>query len=321
MSILQEITVQEYINFIDEQLNAYISDYTKRDESLPPSLLNLRKRHAQGLRAIILLPQTPAYVLLYDTRYIIKLVSQDFLTIAALNLHNPDIIKRGIIHYLLLKIHWFNVAPNYSNILPFDKVEEAYKFIEQSLPNVNSNPHVTFFSIRYKVLMFAKFDVSNIIPQNLLEQLPYSKQKPQYIMCYGNGQESTDINYQIEIYLQTLVQLLTPGITDAYKITIMCNQLTNEITNYNDENDQTEIKLDMHLVDEVRDIFENNTQLANELANMHLTKLLAIPNKLVGFKLAGYTASMLFQIFSQFELTAMSKEQYASFEESNHDIN
>lgn len=306
-TILPQITVQEYKDFIDQQLNAYISDPNKRDESIPPALLNERKRFAQGLRAIVLIPNIPAYVLLYDTRYVMKLVSKDFLTIAAMNAHDPNIVKQGVIHYLVMKVHWFNEAP------AIPQYEQGYQIIEQSLPNVELNPHVTFFCVRYKMMMFSRFDVATVIPPGLLAHLPYARQGPRYVMCYGTGKESEDIHYQMEVYLRTLVQLITPGVTNGDKITILCNQLTNEVTSRNPQTGQTPIRLDMHLVEETRIIFEADTENANARANAHLTKLLAMPNRLVGIELAGCTASMLFQIFPQFELTAMTREQYAPF--------
>jgi hypothetical protein len=244
-----------------------------------------------------------------------KLVSQDFLTIATLSKNDANIVKRGTIHYLLMKIHWFSEVPTFPQ--PFNQYEQGYQIIEQSLPDVDLNPHVTFFSVRYKVLLFTKFNIGTIIPPDLLAQLPYSQQGPRYIMCYGTGKEDPNVNYQMEIYLRTLVQLITPGVTNADKITILCNQLTNEITNLNPETGQTPIKLDMHLVDETRIIFEADTQMANERANIHLAKLMNMPNRIVGLELAGFTANMLQQIFPQFQLTAMSSEQYAFFSNSN----
>lgn len=315
-TILPQITVQEYKDFVDEQLNAYISDpttFSEKKSSLPPALLNERKRYAQGLRAIVLVPQIPMYVLLYDTRYIIKLVPQNFIEIAKMNAHDPNLVKQGTLHYLLMKVHWFNEAPM---TFPLEKCEQGYQIIEQGLPDTELNPHVTFFCVRYKVMMFAKFDVAMIIPPGLLADLPYARRGPRYVMCYGTGKESPDINYQMEIYLQTLVQLITPGVTNGDKIAILCNQLTNEVTSRNLETGQTPIQLDMHLVEDARIIFEADTQTANERANTHLTKLLAMPNSVVGVELAGCTASMLYQIFPQFQLTAMSQEQYAPFGDS-----
>jgi hypothetical protein len=298
--VLPQITVQEYKDFIDEHINAYINDPTKRIESLPPALLNERKRYAQGLRAIILVPQISSYILLYDSRYIVKLISPDFLTIATLNRDNPLVLKQGTIHYLVMKVHWFNEAPHVS------QYEQGYQIIEQSLPNVELNPHVTYFCVRYKIMMFSKFDIASIIPPGL--QLSYANQGPRYIMCYGTGKESPDINYQMDVYLRTLVQLITPGVTNADKVTILCNQLTNEISGQNPENGQTQIQLDIHLVEEVRIIFEADFQTANDRANLHLTKLLSMPNKAAGLELSGYTANMLCQIFPQFQLTALTPD-------------
>lgn len=296
--LLPQISVQEYKDYIDKQLNEYIEvqnvksaqnsqNRQKDNTTLTPALLNERKRYSQGLRDIVLVPQMLMYVLLYDTRYIVKLVSQDFLTMVELSAGNPNAIKQATIHYLLMKIHWFN------EFSASEKTSHAYQIIAECLPT-NTNPHVTFFSVRYKVMIFAKFDIKLVIPQGL--QLPYANQGPKYIICYGTGKESPDENYRMEIYLQTLAQLVMPDVTDGDKVSIFCNQLTNEITSADPVTGEAALQLDMHLLDDIRLLLDTNPQLVQERITAHLSGLRRMPNQMVGMELADRTSVMIQQL-------------------------
>jgi hypothetical protein len=294
---LPAITADEYRTYL-----TYLLGGKSSDESWIATL-HERQRHASGLKMII--PATfgkhVGYILVYETRYIVKLVGEHVLTLLSMT-PNINLQKDGIIHYLLQKTFWFNELDAGTH--------NVYKTIADTISSgtLIDNPHITYFTVRWGVILFQKFDIVPLLPARFLDenrQFKYCRNA--YIVLYGTGKETPGYNIQFEIYLRTLVNLLRPNITDEQIIDVLCNQLTNEITEINGA-----LQLDLHLVERVQGIFQTNPQLVDATFDRHLYKLLAMPNKIAGMELAGGTAAMMKQIVPCI-ITALSPEEQQVF--------
>ena len=278
MSLLPQITADEYRALLDK----FIARGGKPEWT---TLLTERKTHAKSL--LLLTPVDNSYVLTFETRSIVRVISDEVLAMAALA--DVELRKEGLVFYMLQKNHWFNEFP-YGNCTP-EKLQLIHNYIETL-----ANPHVNFFCVRYKVLII---EDSRVFLPN---------EPARIFVCYGTGKEPVGFNYQFEIYFALLLRLLEPDVTDEQVVDIFCNQLTNELTEHTNQ-----LQMDVHLVDRIRDIFNTNPALVNLAINTHLSKLLNMQNPQAGFELACMTASMLKQIVPC-EITALSPGQMMMFE-------
>jgi len=294
-AILPQITPDEY----RERLNRFMTESSQRlaskNSTVDPKwveLLQERQTYAPGLKYIIPVQEFPGYVMAYENRYIVKMVRSEFAGLMGMA-SNPEILKDIVIHYLLQKQNWFNEFQN----IPEARV--MYDAVIDGIRMPNSNPHVDYFRERFGVLMCRFFDVTTVLPPGLTYRFNNS-----FIICYGTGKEDPDFNYQFDIYFSTLIRLMKPDITDAGVVDILCNQLTNEVTTANP--DGQPMKIDIHLVNRVREIFSRDSATVNNRINFHLNKLRNMANVDAGMELAGCTLSMLKQVVPQCEATALT---------------
>jgi hypothetical protein len=284
---LPPITADEYRNYIDECLVGNINQEWK-------DLLNERKSYAGTLKYIVVYDNN--YVMMYNTRYIVKIVSNEIFT--ALGMTNDmSLKKRGVIHYLLQKQTWFEE-------LPIDE-KEAYKMISYGIQNVHTNPYVDYFCVRFKVALFRFFKISHILPAGFN---PTYVNSESVIVCYGTGVEPASFNTQFSVYLKTLVRLLDSNVSEENVVDILCTQLTNEIVALNNANGKMQI--DMHLVKRVQILFADKPFMVGEVVNRYLKKIRQIPG---GLELVGYTSSMLRQIIPNCEITVLTEQEEYMF--------
>jgi len=288
---LPTITANEYRAYIDECLNNPSIGQEWRD------LMNLRKKHAVGLRYIIPYESLNIYILLYETRYIVKIVSPQIRTV--LGMTNDTTLKvRGVTHYLLERHSWFEELPIGDNSSVFD-------MISYGVQNISANPYVGYFCVRFEVLLFRPFQISHVIPAGF--NPPYADNNS-VIVCYGKGTEPSCFNTQFSVYLSTLIRLLASDVSDEDVVDILCTQLTNEIVAL--DNADGQMKIDQHLVRRVQMIFADKPMATSTAVNKYLQKIRSLPS---GLELTGYTVSMIRQIIPECEITVLSHDEEDMF--------
>ncbi len=298
---LPDITPDEYREKLDRMLDNTIQMLNQQKSENNPNaeqtqqwveLLRERKTYAPGLLHIIRINN--GYILAYENRYVWKIIRKEYHFLFTTEQPSKDLI----VHYLLQKQHWFN------ELQQIPEVKHIYDAIIAGIATPGTNDHVDYFRLRFDVLACQFLDVTTILPQGTTYNYNNS-----FIICYGKGTEPPAFNYQFEIYLVTLIKLLDPNVTDSGIIDILCNQLTNEISS---ADPSKPMKLDIHLIDKVKTIFNNDFRLVNERINHHLNKLRVLPNRAAGIELAGCTASMLKQIVDC-DITALNAEELAPY--------
>lgn len=320
MANYPQITVEEYkerlTKFLDETVKDLDTHMQNGDEKRSEivrkwrELLHERQTYAPGLRHIIFHQfgneNIPGYVLAYDNRYIVKIIRPEFRFLFEMAADDEEKRKDIAIHYLMQKQHWFNEFQQIPMARPM------YDIVQAGIAAPGTNDHVDYFRLRFGVLLAQFFDVNAFLNKNVNTVLPNTYQyNNSFIVCYGKGTETPGFNFQFDVYFSTLIRLLDPNVTDTTVVNTLCNQLTNEVSEV--DPNRGPMKIDIHLVNRVRDIFALNPNLVNTTIDNHITKMRNMQNREAGLELAGCTVAMLRQIVPDIEITTMTRDEEMRF--------